>query len=145
MKSNSLDALIRLKRFEVEGKRRKVAEIEAMISDFNYIAAELDRQIATEEERAGVFDVDYYAYPTFAKLAIQRRANLAASVAGLESQLAGARRELNEAREELKKIELKRVTSHSGSATRLGLCPIVERSPRNCIVRAHLGHLNKRC
>ena len=69
MKSNSLDALIRLKRFEVEGKRRKVADIEAMISDFNYVAAELDRQIATEEDRAGVFDVGYYAYPTFAKLA----------------------------------------------------------------------------
>ena len=64
MKSNALDALIRLKRFEVEGKRRKVAEIEAMISDFNYIAAELDRQIATEEDRAGVFDIGYYAYPT---------------------------------------------------------------------------------
>ena len=83
MKSNSLDALIRLKRFEVEGKRRKVADIEATISDFNYVAAELDRQIATEEDRAGVFDVGYYAYPTFAKLAIQRRANLAASAAGL--------------------------------------------------------------
>ena len=109
MKSNSLDALIRLKRFEVEGKRRKVADIEAMISDFNYVAAELDRQIATEEDRAGVFDVGYYAYPAFAKLAIQRRANLAASAAGLESQLAGARRELHEACEELKKIELKRI------------------------------------
>lgn len=108
MKSNSLDALIRLKRFEVEGKRRKVAEIEAKISD-NYIAAELDRQIATEEDRAGVFDVGYYAYPTFAKLAIQRRANLASSVAGLESQLTGARRELHQACEELKKIELKRI------------------------------------
>ena len=69
---------------------------------------ELDRQIATEEDRAGVFDVGYYAYPTFAKLAIQRRANLAASVAGLESQLVGARRELHEACEELKKIELLR-------------------------------------
>jgi hypothetical protein len=106
MKSNSLDALIGLKRFEVEGKRRKVAGIEAMISDFNYIAAELDRQIATEEARAGVFDVGYYAYPTFAKLAIQRRANLAASVSALETQLAGARRELHEACEELKRIEL---------------------------------------
>ena len=109
MKSNSLDAFIRLKRFEVEGKRRKVAEIDAMIIDFNYIAAELDRQIATEEDRAGVFDVGYYAYPTFAKLAIQRRANLAASVAGLQSQLAGTRRELHEALEELKKIELKKI------------------------------------
>ena len=32
--------------------------------------------------------------------------------------------------------------SFSGGATRLGLCPIVERSPRNCIVRAHLGARN---
>ena len=63
MKPNSLDALIRLKRFEVEGKRRKVAEVDAMIIDFDYIAAELDRQIATEEDRAGVFDLDSYAYP----------------------------------------------------------------------------------
>ena len=117
MKSNSLDALIRLKRFEVEGKRRKVAEIEAMISDFNYIAAELDRQIATEEDRAGVFDVGYYAYPTFAKLAIQRRGNLASSVAGLESQLTGARRELHQACEELKKIELKRIELLGGRNT----------------------------
>ena len=104
MKSNSLHALIRWKRFEVEGKRRKVAKIEAMISDFNYIAAELDRQLATEEDRAGVFDVGCYAYPTFAKLAIQRRGNLASSVAGLESELTGARRELHQACEELKKI-----------------------------------------
>jgi uncharacterized protein YlxW (UPF0749 family) len=72
MKSlNSLDAVIRLKRFEVEERSRKVAEIEATISDFN-----------------------------------EKRANLAASVAGLESQLADARRELDEACEELKKIEL---------------------------------------
>ena len=101
-----LDAVIRLKRFEVEERRRKVAEIMATISDFNYMAGELNRQIAVEQDRAGVFDVDYYAYPTFAKEAIQRRANLAASVAGLESQLAGACRELDEACEELKKIEL---------------------------------------
>ena len=109
MKPNSLDALIRLKRFEVEGKRRKVAEVDAMIIDFDYIAAELDRQIATEEDRAGVFDLDSYAYPTFAKLAIQRRVNLAASVAGLQSQLTSTRRELHEALKELKKFELKRI------------------------------------
>ena len=40
----SRDALIRLKRFEVEEKRRKVADIEAMISDFNHMAVDLDRQ-----------------------------------------------------------------------------------------------------
>ena len=102
----SRDAVIRLKRFEVEEKRRKVADIEAMIGDFNNMAADLDRQIAIEQERAGISDVNHYAYPTFAKAAIQRRNNLTASAADLEARLASARAELDEANEELKKIEL---------------------------------------
>jgi len=102
----SRDALIRLKRFDIEEKRRKVAEIEAMIGDFNHMAVDLDRQIAIEQERAGVSDVNHYAYPTFAKAAIQRRNNLATSVSGLEVKLAAAREDLDEACEELKKIEL---------------------------------------
>jgi flagellar export protein FliJ len=102
----SRDALIRLKRFEVEEKRRKVAEIEAMIGDFNHMASDLDRQIAIEQERAGVSDVTHYAYPTFAKAAIQRRDNLAISAANLAAKLAAARFDLDEACEDLKKIEL---------------------------------------
>ena len=102
----SRDAVIRLKRFEVEEKRRKVADIEAMIADFNHMATDLDRQIAIEQERAGISDVNHYAYPTFAKAALQRRNNLAASVVDLEAKLASARAELDEANEELKKIEL---------------------------------------
>ena len=102
----SRDALIRLKRFEVEEKRRKVADIEAMIGDFNHMAVDLDRQISIEQERAGISDVNHYAYPTFAKAALQRRDNLATSAANLGAKLAAAREELYEACEELKKIEL---------------------------------------
>ncbi|MGH6833570.1 MAG: flagellar export protein FliJ [Methyloceanibacter sp.] len=102
----SRDALIRLKRFDVEEKRRKVADIEAMIGDFNHMAVDLDRQIAIEQERAGVSDVNHYAYPTFAKAAMQRRNNLAASAADLAAKLAAAREEFDGACEDLKKIEL---------------------------------------
>jgi len=102
----SRDAVIRLKRFEVDEKRRKVAEIESMIGEFNTMASDLDRQIAIEQERAGVSDVNHYAYPTFAKAAIQRRDNLSNSVEGLEAKLAAARGDLDEACEDLKKIEL---------------------------------------
>jgi len=102
----SRDALIRLKRFEVEEKRRKVADIEAMIGDFNHMAVDLDRQISIEQERAGISDVNHYAYPTFAKAALQRRDNLATSAANLAAKLAAAREEFDEACEELKKIEL---------------------------------------
>ena len=102
----SRDAVSRLKRFEVEEKQRKVAEIEMMIGDFSQMAQDLDRQIAIEQERAGVSDTNHYAYPTFAKAAIQRRDNLLASAADLEAKLSAARETLTEAFEELKKIEL---------------------------------------
>ena len=102
----SRDGVIRLKRFEVDEKRRKVADIESMIAEFNDMAVDLDRQIAVEQERAGVTDVNHYAYPTFAKAAMQRRDNLAVSVAGLEAKLAAAKGELEEAEEELRKIEV---------------------------------------
>jgi flagellar export protein FliJ len=95
-----------LKRFEGEEKQRKVAEIEMMIGDFNQMAHDLDRQIAVEQERSGVSDTNHYAYPTFAKAAIQRRDNLLASVADLELKLTIARETLAEAFEDLKKIEL---------------------------------------
>jgi flagellar export protein FliJ len=102
----SRDALIRLKRFDVDEKRRKVADIEAMIGEFNHMAVDLDRQIAIEQERAGITDVNHYAYPTFAKAAIQRRDNLTASAADLAAKLASAKGELDEAVDDLKKIEL---------------------------------------
>lgn len=102
----SSDAICRLKRFEVEEKRRKVADIEAMINDFNQMALDLDRQIDIEQERAGVADVNHFAYPTFAKAAIQRRDNLRASAADLEAKLASAREALTEADAELKRFEL---------------------------------------
>jgi flagellar protein FliJ len=105
MVMKSRDALSRLKRFDVEEKQRRVSEIEAMIGDFNQMASDLDRQIAIEQERAGVSDTNHHAYPTFAKAAIQRRDNLLASAADLEAKLASARETLGEALEELKKIE----------------------------------------
>ena len=102
----SRDALSRLKRFDVEEKQRKVAEIESLIGDFSQMANDLDRQIAIEQERAGVSDTNHYAYPTFAKAAIQRRDNLLASASDLETKLAKAREAFDEVTEELTKIEL---------------------------------------
>ena len=102
----SRDTLIRLRRFDVDEHRQKVTDIETMINDFKQMAVDLDRQIEVEQERAGVSDVNHYAYPTFAKAAIQRRENLNASIADLEAKLEKAREDLAEAFEELKKVEL---------------------------------------
>ena len=102
----SRETLIRLKKFQVDEKRRKVMQIEGMIAEFDRMAADLDREILAEQERAGIHDPAHFAYPTYAKAAIQRRENLTRSADELRTQLDDAKALLSEAFEELKKVEL---------------------------------------
>jgi len=102
----SRETLIRLKKFQVDEKRRKVAQIEAMIAEFDRIAVELDREIKLEQDRAGIHDPGHFAYPTYAKAAIARRENLNRSADELKAQLDDAKAVLGEAFEELKKVEM---------------------------------------
>lgn len=99
------DSLIRLRKFEVDEHRQKVAEIEAMILDFRHMADDLDRQVQIEQQRAGVSDINDCHYPLWAKDAIRRKKRLMDSVKDLESQLDRAREELAASFEELKKVE----------------------------------------
>jgi len=102
----SRETLIRLKKFQVDERRRKVAQIETMIAEFDRIAGDLDREIKTEQERAGIHDPAHFAYPTYAKAAIVRRENLKRSAGELKTQLDDAKATLGEAFEELKKVEM---------------------------------------
>src|SRR5262249_31701257 len=102
----SRESLIRLKRFQVDEKRRQANQIELMIAEFMRMVGDLDEQIITEQNRGGVHDVTHFAYPTFARAAIQRRDNLKASIHELEEKLERARDELAGAVEDLKKVEL---------------------------------------
>src|SRR5580698_7529062 len=88
----SRETLIRLKKFQVDEKRRMVAHIE--------------REIKVEQDRAGIHDPGHFAYPTYAKAAIGRRENLKRSSDELRTQLEDAKLALAEAFEELKKVEL---------------------------------------
>ena len=102
----SRETLIRLKKFQVDEKRRKVAQIEAMMAEFDRIASELDREIKLEQDRAGIHDPAHFAYPTYAKAAMGRRENLKRSSDELKAQLDDAKAVLGEAFEELKKVEM---------------------------------------
>jgi flagellar export protein FliJ len=102
----SRDTLIRLRRFQADEKRRKVAQIEMMIADFARMAADLDREIGQEEQRAGISDPAHFAYPTYARAAAQRRDNIRRSAEDLDVQLSAAKAALAEAFEELKKVEI---------------------------------------
>ncbi|SON57078.1 flagellar export protein FliJ [Hartmannibacter diazotrophicus] len=100
------NSLIRLRRFQVDEKRRQLAQIETMIAEFRRMATELDEQIVAEQNRTGITDITHFAYSTFAKAAMQRRDNLNASADDLKGQHEAAQDALAEAVEELKKIEL---------------------------------------
>jgi flagellar protein FliJ len=102
----SRETLIRLKKFQVDERRRKVAQIEGMIAEFERIAGDLEREIKTEQDRAGIHDPAHFAYPTYAKAAMQRRENLKRSADELKVQLEDAKAALGEAFEEMKKVEL---------------------------------------
>jgi flagellar FliJ protein len=90
------DTLARLRRFQIDEMRRRVAQIETMIAEFSKMARELEREIAIEEQRAGISDLSHFAYPTYARAARARRDNLQRSAEELSSQLDEARRFLDE-------------------------------------------------
>ena len=102
----SRETLIRLKKFHVDERRRKVAQIEGMIAEFERMGGDLEREIKSEQERAGIHDPGHFAYPTYAKAATTRRENLKRSADELRIQLEDAKSALNEAFEEMKKVEL---------------------------------------
>jgi flagellar FliJ protein len=102
----SRNTLIRSKKFQVDDRRRKVAQMEAMIADFQRMAADLEREIMAEQERAGIHDPTHFAYPTYAKAAMARRENLKRSIDELVAQLGDAKIELQDSCDELKRVEL---------------------------------------
>src|SRR6201989_783554 len=102
----SRETLIRLKKFQVDESGRLFAQIEGMIAEFERMATDLDREIKTEQDRAGIHDPAHFAYPTYAKAAMGRKENLKRSADELKTQLDDAKAALGESSEDLKKVEL---------------------------------------
>jgi hypothetical protein len=89
----------------VSEKRRQLLQLDMMIAEFERMANELEVQIAAEEKKAGITDINHFAYPTFAKAARLRRDNLHNSQQDLLQQRAMAETILVEAEAELSKAE----------------------------------------
>ncbi len=102
----SRENLVRLKQFQVNEKRRQLLQLDMMIAEFERMAGELELQITAEEKKAGITDINHFAYPTFAKAARQRRDNLRNSLADLAQQRSAAESLLGEAEAELAKAEM---------------------------------------
>lgn len=101
----SRENTVRLKQFQVNDKTRQLQQLDQMIGDFDRMAGELELQIENEEKRAGISDVNHFAYPTFARAARTRRENLLHSKKELKIQRDAAEAALAEAEAELRKAE----------------------------------------
>lgn len=97
----SREPLIRAKKFQIDDARRRVAQIDLMIADFERMAQELERDITAEEQRSGLTDPAHFAYPPLALAARTRRDNLRRSVEDLITQREAAASALAEAEAEL--------------------------------------------
>ena len=76
-----------------------------MIAEFTRMSGDLDREIAGEEQRAGISDPTHFAYPTYARAAVTRRDNLKRSIDELREQLAEAKDLMQVAADDLAKAE----------------------------------------
>jgi hypothetical protein len=103
----SRDAQIRMKRFQIDDRKRQVGQIETMIEEFGRMVSDLDIEIAAEHRRTGIEDEKHFAYSTFARAARQRRSNLQRSITDLGEQLEAARAQLDLAVAELEREEEK--------------------------------------
>lgn len=101
----SRDTLIRLKRFQVDEKRRRVVQLQTMIAEFTRMSGDLDREIAHEEHRANIADPEHFAYPTYARAARGRRDNINLSLNELRGQLEEAEAAHKDANEEFLKAQ----------------------------------------
>jgi len=93
------------KQFEANEKETRVALLGTIIRDFDSMIAQLEGQIAAEEDRTRIKDPGHPAYSTFAKAATKRRQNLLISVAHTRSMLDAAKRELDEVAAQLLDLE----------------------------------------
>jgi hypothetical protein len=81
------ERLDRLQRLTLESTRRRVAQIEAAIVDFDKMVNALDCAIQVEEDRTGIRDPAHFAYSISAMAMTQRRDNLKRSIAELKRGL----------------------------------------------------------
>ena len=97
----SLESLVQSKKSQVDQRARAVVQIESMIADFERLAANLELEIRSEEDRTKNHDPSHFAYSTLAKANIQRRDNLKQSIDKLRVQLSVAQGALQKSSEEL--------------------------------------------
>lgn len=103
---SALDSMVRVHRWMLDEKRRKLVELERFVGKMREELAELDQQIVLERQTASQAPYEsQQAYASFHAAAVERRRRLQATVDNLQREVDAARDEVNEAFGELKGYE----------------------------------------
>src|SRR3546814_668402 len=102
----SFASLIRLHQWQLDEKRRALAELQTLADRLEGEIQRLDAEIAAEREVAERDPGSSPGFGLYVKSALNRRERLKQSVRQVETQIAAAREEIAEAFQDLKKFEL---------------------------------------
>ena len=103
---STLDSLIRLHRWQVDERRRQLAELEALGLKPRQELARLADERTNEQAAAGASFLARHVYPGYLRRAMERQKTLEQSLAETEAQTLAAREALAEAFQELKRYEV---------------------------------------
>lgn len=102
----SLPTLIRVRKWELEEKRRKLNDLRALAAKLSDAIARLNDEVQQEQGLASSQADLAFAYGPYAAAVVERRRTLELSVEGVQRQIEAAMEELTEAFTELKKFEV---------------------------------------
>ncbi len=101
-----LTTLIRYKKWNLDEKRRALAEFERLERNLRAELVNLDDELKAEQVVAQSSSEGSYAYGEYAKAVRDRGARIEASLSSVQQQADGMRDEVAQAFEELKRYEL---------------------------------------
>lgn len=102
---SSLDGLIRLHRWQLDEKRRALAELQALAERLRSELTRLDAEVSAEQTAAQVEEVAF-SYAAYADAARGRRLRLTQSITQVDTRIAESTEEIAAAFQELKRYEL---------------------------------------
>jgi flagellar export protein FliJ len=106
MSMSALDSMVRVHRWILDEKRRKLVDLERFVMKMREELADLDEQVALERQTASQAPFESrQAYASFHAAAVERRRRLQTTIDNLQREVDAAREEVNEAFGELKGYE----------------------------------------
>ena len=104
--SSALASVIRLHRWQLDEKRRALADLESLAGRLSGEIAKLDGELARERALAAEQTEPLVGFAAYLEATRSRRARLLESLAQVQSQIAAATEDIRQAFQELKKYEL---------------------------------------